>query len=377
MAETGDEHWRLGSFSTLAVANPDIDSLLHAACQEIHDALAVSHVKAMEYLPEERALLIRAGIGWGDHVVGEYRLSAGFESAAGLTLQTGIPTIANDLATEQRFQVPQLLIDHGVRSAVNCLIKADDYVFGVLEADSDKPRHFDDKDVQTLQGFANILALVVTQASLAKEKLELSKKLEVSLKELAHRTKNNNQMLMSILSLQKSKSQLLEVSHALDEVINRIYVLNAIDGLLTFVDESEKVDVSYYITSIAGKIFSSISGSSSAVRLVTDFQEGVLGRVQAQALAIIINEFITNSFKYAFKEDGGVLKITIQFDDTAATLDLIDDGPGFAADAVDGLGMQIIQAMAEQIDADVHWIKGAGAHLKLTISTRTPTARSA
>ena len=111
--------------------------------------------------------------------------------------------------------------------------------------------------------------------------------------------------------------------------------------------------------------------------MVTDFQEGVLGRVQAQALAIIINEFITNSFKYAFKEDGGVLKITIQFDDTAATLDLIDDGPGFAADAVDGLGMQIIQAMAKQIDADVHWIKGAGAHLKLTISTRTPTARSA
>ena len=375
MAESDDQS-RLGSFSTLAVANPDINSLLHAACQEIHDALNVSHVKAMEYLREDQALLIRAGIGWGDHVVGETRLSAGFESAAGLTLQTGMPTIANDLATEHRFRVPQLLIDHGVRSAVNCLIKADDYVFGVLEADSNQPRHFDDKDVQTLQGFANILALVVVQAMLANEKHELAKKLEVSLKELAHRTKNNNQMLMSIVSLQKSKSQILEVSRALDEVINQIYVLNAIDGLLAFVDETEKVDVSYYMTSIAGKIFSSISGSSQAVRLITDFQEGVLGRVQTQGLAIIINEFITNSFKYAFQE-GGALRMTMRFDEGAAILDLIDDGPGIGDDAVGGLGMQIIQAIAKQIDAEVHWIKGGGAHLKLLIPTRTPTARSA
>ncbi|MFO1128461.1 MAG: GAF domain-containing protein [Rhodospirillales bacterium] len=379
MAEHDDDPSRLGSFSTLAVANPDIDSLLQIACQEIHDALDVSHVKAMEYLPDERALLIRAGIGWREHVVGEHRLSAGFESAAGLTLQTGIPTIANDLASEERFHVPQLLIDHGVRSAVNCLIKADDYVFGVLEADSDKPRHFDDKDVQTLQGFANIVALVVAQATLAKEKMELSRKIELSFKEFAHRTKNNNQMLISIVSLQKSKAQILEVTHALDEVLARISVLNAIDGLLSFVDEAEQVDASYYVTSLAGKIFSGLSGSSPQVRLVTDLQPGVLGRAQAQALAIIINEFITNSFKYAFKDRGGVLTIRIQFHDDTAEIDLIDDGPGVADDATDGLGMQIIKAMARQIDAEAEWQKGEtpGARLRLTIPTRIPVARSA
>ncbi len=39
--------------------------------------------------------------------------------------------------------------------------------------------------------------------------------------------------------------------------------------------------------------------------------------------------------------------------------------------------MQIIQAIAKQIEAEVQWIKGAGAHLKLIIPTRTPTARGA
>jgi two-component sensor histidine kinase len=371
MSPQDDMHQRLGSFSAMAAANPDVDSLLQAACQQIAGALEVSHVKAMEYLPEERALLIRAGVGWGDKVVGKVRLPAGFESAAGLTLQTGKPTIANDLRTEDRFHVPQLLLDHGVRSAVNCLIKSDDLVFGVLEADSNSPRHFGDEDVQALQGFANILALVVAQAKLAKQNYELSTKLEISLRELSHRTKNSNQMLMSIVSLQKNKSKILEVSTALDDVLSRLYILNDIDSLLTFVEDTEIVDVSSYINSIAGKIFSGMSASSQDVRLITDLHEGALGRAQAQALAIIINEFITNSFKHAFKE-GGVLRITMQSTESTATLELIDDGPGIPEDATAGLGMAIIPAIAKQIGAEVEWVKGAGAHLKLTIPTPKP-----
>ena len=80
------------------------------------------------------------------------------------------------------------------------------------------------------------------------------------------------------------------------------------------------------------------------------------------------------------KDRGGVLRIIIQFDATAAKVDLIDDGPGFPADAVNGLGMQIIKAMARQIDAEALWQKaemeGVGAHLRLIISTRVPVDRS-
>ncbi|MBK8176273.1 MAG: GAF domain-containing protein [Rhodospirillales bacterium] len=362
---------RLDQFGAAAVVRPDVDELLQVACQEIADALNVSHVKALEYLPGEKSLLIRAGVGWSDHVVGEVRLAAGFECAAGFTLQTGKPTISEDLLSEQRFHVPQLLFDHGVRSVVNVLIKFDDLVFGVLEADSDQARHFGDEDIQTLQGFANVLALVIAQARTAKANYELSVKLETLLRELAHRTRNNNQLLMSMVSLQKAKATIMEVVHALDDVLARITVLNAIDELLSFVDDTEFVDVPSYINSLSGKIFSSLSDSSQGIRLVTDLEDGVLTRSVAQSVAVIVNEFITNSFKYAFK-DGGVLSIRMQIDKEMAVFELADDGPGIPASAQPGLGSQIMDAMAAQIDAKLDWLPGPGAKLRLLIPRATP-----
>lgn len=357
---------RLSLFGAQAAASPDVDELLAIACKEVADAVGVSHVKVLEYLANEKQLLVRAGIGWRPGVVGQIRLPAGLESAAGLTLQTGRPTIANELETEHRFHIPKFLFNHGVKSAVNVLIKSQDIVFGVLEADSVEARKFDQTHVDLLQGFANILSLVIAQSRLAEENYKLSKRAELLLHELGHRTKNNNQMLLSIVSLQKSKAKMLEVAAALDDVINRIYVLNSIDEFLTLVDDAERVDVAAYLGAVAGKVFSTLSDASNTVRLKTDLADGSLLRAQAQGLAIIVNEFITNSFKYAFTA-GGTLSMTMSFSEDAAVLDLRDDGPGISPDAVPGLGMQIIEAMTKQLGGQAEWPRGKGVRLRITL----------
>ena len=365
---------RLRLFGEQAASHPDVDDLLTDACQEVAGAVNVNHVKALEYLPDEKQLLVRAGIGWKPGVVGKTKLAAGLESAAGFTLQTGKPTIANDLDTEERFHIPKLLRDHGVRSAVNVLIKSQDYTFGVLEADSVEPRRFGRAEVDTLQGFANILALVIVQNRLARENFALSQKLDLLLRELAHRTKNNNQMLLSIISLQKQKANMLDVSLALDDVMNRIFIMNTIDNFLTLVDDTEKIDVPSYLGAVSGKVFSSLSASTNQVRLLTDFADCVLDRDQAQGLAIIINEFITNSFKYAFKS-AGTLTVKMLFDEEAAVLDLMDDGPGVPEDVVPGLGLQIIEAMASQLEGKAEWRSSEGAHLRIILPRKLAAAR--
>lgn len=357
---------RLGLFGAQAAASPDVDELLAVACKDVADAVNVSHVKVLEYIASDKQLLVRAGIGWRPGIVGKTRLPAGLESAAGFTLQSGRPTIANELETEHRFHIPKFLFDHDVKSAVNVLIKCQDIVFGVLEADSIEVRKFDQSHVDLLQGFANILALVIAQSRLAEENYKLSKRSELLLRELAHRTKNNNQMLVSIINLQKNKSKMLEVVEALDDVINRIYVLNSIDDFLTLVDDTERVDVAAYLGAVAGKVFSTLSDASNTVRLKTDLADGSLLRAQAQGLAIIVNEFITNSFKYAFT-DGGTLSMTISFSEDAAVLDLRDDGPGISPDAVPGLGMQIIEAMTKQLGGQLEWPSGKGVRLRITL----------
>lgn len=357
---------RLSLFGARAAERPDVDEMLSLACQEVADAVNVHHVKVLEYIREDNQLLLRAGVGWRPGVVGKVRLPAGLESAAGFTLQTGKPTIANDLATEERFHVPKLLIDHGVRSAVNVLIKSRDYTFGVLEADSVEPRAFAQAEVDALQGFANVLALVVVQSQLADENYKLSKRTELLFQELSHRTKNNNQMLQSIINLQKKKANMLEVNLALDDVLNRIYILNSIDDFLTLVDDTERIDVASYLGAVSGKLFSTFSDASNRVRLKTDLADGSLLRSQAQGLAIIVNEFITNSFKYAFK-DGGVLSLKMCFESEAAILEMSDDGPGIPPDTPPGLGMQITEAITRQLGGEMQWLKGKGTRLRIAL----------
>ncbi|NJO55519.1 MAG: GAF domain-containing protein [Rhodospirillales bacterium] len=357
---------RLSLFGARAAERPDVDEMLSLACQEVADAVNVHHVKVLEYLRDENALLLRAGVGWRPGVVGHVRLPAGLESAAGFTLQTGKPTIANDLATEQRFHVPKLLTDHGVRSAVNVLIKSRDYTFGVLEADSIEPRAFEQAEVDVLQGFANVLALVVVQSRLAEENYQLSERTELLFRELSHRTKNNNQMILSIVGLQKSKAEILEVSVALDDVLKRIYVLNSIDDFLTSANDSERIDVASYLGAVAGKVFSTYSDATNKVRLKTDLADGSLHRSHAQGLAIIVNEFITNSFKHAFT-DSGVVSLKMSFDAGTATFEISDDGPGIPADASPGLGLQIIDAITQQIDGRMSWPKGKGTRLRIRL----------
>ena len=132
----------LVDFGQRAAEGADLDELLHDAAEEAARSLEVRFVKVLEYLPDEKRLLVRAGVGWGEGVVGHATVGADLESPAGYALQTGQPVISNDLDQEERFRIPELLREHGVRSAVNVIIRSKQQIFGVLEADSREPRVF-------------------------------------------------------------------------------------------------------------------------------------------------------------------------------------------------------------------------------------------
>ncbi|MCU0894945.1 MAG: GAF domain-containing protein [Rhodospirillales bacterium] len=365
MAEAdAQRHHRLERFGETAARAPDVDALLQRACQEVAEALRVSHVKALEYLPDRDAFLIRAGVGWAAGVVGE--VVVGFDSPPGYTLATGQPANSADLSKENRFHIPKVLLDHGVKSMANVLIRTGDTVFGVLEADNDRRRKFGERDTELLQGFANVLALVLAQAKLAAENRELSEKKELLLRELTHRTKNNNQMLMSMICLHRMKATAPEAQRALESFENRIRLMAAIDDMLALDEETDDIDVPLFLGAVAGKAFAAMSDKQRETRLVLELQDGTLSRRQAQALAIITNEFITNSCKYAFAS-GGRLSVSANFAADAAVVEMADDGPGVPADAAPGLGTHIIEAMARQMRAGAEWSTQNGTRLRLFI----------
>lgn len=145
----------------LALAGTGLDNLLQAAVDATASGLEVEFTKVLELLPAGDSLLLRAGVGWQEGLVGEATVSAVTDSQAGYTLKTSEPVIVDDLPREERFSGPSLLVEHGVISGLSVIIIASGKTFGVLGAHTASHRVFDFDDANFLQSVANILGMAV------------------------------------------------------------------------------------------------------------------------------------------------------------------------------------------------------------------------
>ena len=161
------QHELLARFGMTALRTTDVGALLQEATSLCAEGLRTDLCKALERVPGqdgEDTLLVRAGVGWAPGVVGQALVGADLASPAGYALKTGEPVISNHLGGEARFRTPKLLIEHGVRRAINVIIRGETEPFGVLEADSREEGKFDTADAAFLQGFANLLGGAIDRA---------------------------------------------------------------------------------------------------------------------------------------------------------------------------------------------------------------------
>ena len=357
----------LAAFGLRASAGADLDELLHDAAAEAARSLDVGFVKVLQYLPDEKQLLVRAGVGWGAGVVGHVRIGADLESPAGYALQTGQPVISHDLDQEERFRIPDLLRAHGVRSAVNVIIRSKQQIFGVLEADSRESRVFSEDDVRFLQGYATILSFAIDQARLVELNAALADEKDMLLRELGHRVRNNNQQLMSLINLQLNTVTNIEARSNLEQVAHRIRALTSVNQQLDSTGRPHLVDLGQYLLAISGSLFKFHGKSAAEVRLESEIAQVEIATERAQAIGLIVNEFMTNSFKHAFGGRGGILTIRLDHQDGEARLLLADDGPGMPEDPKAGLGLKLIDLLGRQIEASTAWDCSNGTCLKLQL----------
>jgi DNA-binding NarL/FixJ family response regulator/signal transduction histidine kinase len=144
-----------------ALANDDLQLLMDEAVTLAARTLEVEYSKIVELLPGGKELLLRAGVGWREGLVGEARESAGEGSEAGYTLRSEEPVIMEDLSTEERFATAPLLEEHGVVSGMSVVIHGQEEPFGTLCVHSNSHRTFSEDDVNFLQTVANVLAMAV------------------------------------------------------------------------------------------------------------------------------------------------------------------------------------------------------------------------
>ncbi len=334
----------LADFGLHAFRSTDLDEILNRAAEHVADGLDVRRAKVLELLPGGKELLLRAGVGWNPGVVGVVRFGADGNSPAGYALSHNHPVVSPDLDAETRFEIPQMLIDHGIRSMVNVIIAGDEGPFGVLEVDAARQRDFTDDDVAFLNTYANLLAAAVerTRSHLSLEASNREQK--VLVQELAHRVKN---MLGLVQSLASQTTAEHPAARAFQEAfLGRLEALARAEDL-SFEDRAQIVDLARLVA-----------------RSVEPFEETARGSIQAKGpsvrlparsgriLGLVLHELATNATKHGALSvpEGGVdisWSVAPAEDTNRVRFRWVErDGPAVEAPRSRGFGTTLITALA-------------------------------
>jgi two-component sensor histidine kinase len=362
----------LADFGVLALKGTPFVELLDEATRLVADGLEAEFAKVLKFLPEENRFLVCAGVGWDPGVVGSATIGADTASPAGYALKTGQAVISNHLDIEERFRTPELLMEYGIRRAMNVILGGDGTPFGVLEVDSRFEGEFSQSDIVFLRGIANILGMAIERQRVEENLHKALDRQQVLMREVNHRVNNSLQIVASMLHLHSSVAGSDEVRHELREAGGRITAIARAHRRLYSGDRIEALDFGAYLQDVCKDIAAAIPGCELEVSVV----EGVVIRTDLAVPAVLlVNELITNAAKYAYPDRECRVWVTLSRDaENAVLVSVRDQGVGLPAqfDLRSGrLGMRLVNSFAQQLQGELRVIrKDPGTEFVLSFPLR-------
>jgi two-component sensor histidine kinase len=330
--------------------------LLDQTARLTAEGMEAEFCKVLEYIPAENRFLVRAGVGWQEDIVGVATIGADLESPSGFALRTGKPVISNHLENEQRFRTPELLLEHGIRRAMNVILQGEGSPYGVLEVDSRSEGEFGEHDIAFLQGAANILGMAIERQRYERHLKAALDRHQVLLKEISHRVKNSLQIVSSMLHLQASTADDEGITAQLADASSRVSAVGRAYERLAYDGDVENIDLRTYLQAVCADAMN----ASCNCKLHFDGADGIwLYADRAISLALIVNELVTNAVKHAFPNghEGHIFVRLVRQDANTALVSVRDDGiglpPDFDLSMSKGLGMRIVAVLAKQLGADI------------------------
>ena len=346
----------LAELGVLALQGASFIEMLNHVARVTAEGLGAEYCKVMEYMPTENRLLVRAGVGWDEGVVGHATVGADLASPAGYALRTGKPVISNHLENEQRFRTPELLIEHGIRRAMNVILQGDGSPFGVLEVDSQSEGEFSEQDIAFLQGAANILGMAIEQQQYQRKLQAALERHQILLKEVNHRVKNSLQVVASMLYLQASDAGDPVLSDRLNEASTRILAVGRAYERLAYNADYESIGLASYLREVIDDLETAVSPCKVQLEVPEEIQ---FAADRAILVALIINELVLNAGKHAYPNSAGgsIWVRVVKKDKDLVQISVRDEGVGLPAglDPLTSkrLGSRLIDALAKQLGAEL------------------------
>lgn len=213
-----------------------------------------------------------------------------------------------------------------------------------------------------------IVAVVKESLSQERQIKSMLAEKEILLAEVFHRVKNNMNIVTSLLSLKKNSSDSFEVREALEECRSRVYSMALVHQKVFNNKNEVSLNFKEYAHDLVNDIINSLNGSKT-VKTKLDLDDVFLDLSNAIPCGLILNELITNSYKYAGQNGKPIeIEITLKSKGDFVELEVKDNGPGIEKgeqNKPNSLGIELIKSLSEQISAEYSFTNQNGLVFKM------------
>ncbi len=201
---------------------------------------------------------------------------------------------------------------------------------------------------------------------------------EILLKEIHHRVKNNLQIISSMLHLQAEFSKNRSLKKPLIECQNRIKSMALLHEKLYESEDLVNIEINNYILAISENIHQSIRPEYIEIEFTRSLTNYYSHIDQLLPIGLMINELVTNALEHAFpNHDAGKVIIRLTPAGDQLELEVSDNGIGFELDrsnSEDTLGLQLVEALVEQIDGTWSIVNDSGTVVTVLFSISKTTS---
>lgn len=236
--------------------------------------------------------------------------------------------------------------------------------------------HIKDLEWKLKESNKNLEETIKTRTNeLQKTNTQLKKSLkekEVLIQEIHHRVKNNMAIISAFLNLQSQYILNEQDQQLFKESQDRIRTMSLVHEELYKSKDFTKIDLEEYVTNLVSNLCYSYTVDHLSVGISIEIEGISLNMDTTLPLGLIINELVTNSLKYAFKESkkGAISIKIIPKGKKKYLMELYDNGIGLPDDfdisESPSLGLQIVNNLIRQIDGTLSWQNTDGTGFTIT-----------
>ncbi len=229
-------------------------------------------------------------------------------------------------------------------------------------------------DEKTKELSTNIIELESSKGQLSKSLHEK----EILLKEIHHRVKNNLQIIMSLLNIEAQEGTTKTIEEFLEISESRIHSMAMIHQSLYENNNLDSIVFQQYLEQLVSHLATIMGVNNNAIAFQIEAKDILLEIETAISLGLIVNELLTNTFKYAFpnQEDGKVGISIQQIAENEYELIYSDNGIGYdtAEQTNVSFGLELVKMLVKELKGTVVKVPIAGTKYSITFHQMNTSA---